>query len=536
MKHDRGQILPLFAIVLTAIIGMMALAIDVSSAYSARQAYRTIADAASLAGAQDLQVGTSRVVGATEYSKARADAIASVEKQTASTATCVTAANQANCTLAGQPFTFFVRSPLNSAGDCASCDYKRSVFVNFDNPRFAVSFARIFGVGQWHVGVGSVAGLQFAPNYAVVTLRPFAPPNNRAGTDPNDDDISLSGGSATQPTTVRVINGDIGTNTYVVTGSNTRVQLVDQSGNLTPDYRIYHYDQVGTCSNPTTTCDTWNKDATNSYPIGWRTTQLINDPQYTLPAEPTTPTWNETTGLRGISSATFTCPGAPAVGQPDALPDGTRCYKPGVYPNALTLTGSIPGAYFETGVYFFNGGFKVGSGMKVWGGLQSNQPGVSIVVPESGNNGFDAASADGVFLNSGGVGCLSLSCRASPALDYLGNPAATPGGVPLTLIVRRDPTCFLGAVPRLCADNQNNALKLAGNAGIVVGGVIYAPSDRVNVHSDATTQVGSLGQLIAWTVNYTGHATLNQEAEQSLEGGTLRLDAACTTPGTPCNP
>ena len=56
MKNERGQILPLFAILLIGLFAIAALAVDVSGTYAARQAYRTTADAASLAGAQDLQV------------------------------------------------------------------------------------------------------------------------------------------------------------------------------------------------------------------------------------------------------------------------------------------------------------------------------------------------------------------------------------------------------------------------------------------------------------------------------------------------
>src|SRR5215212_7332834 len=125
MTNDRGQILPLFAILLVGIIGMMALAIDVTSAYSTRQAYRTIADAAALAGAQDLQTATSRAVTGAEYATARGDAIASVEKQVGAVATCTTTGNQASCTLSGQTPVFEVRSPI-AASDCVSCDAAHS--------------------------------------------------------------------------------------------------------------------------------------------------------------------------------------------------------------------------------------------------------------------------------------------------------------------------------------------------------------------------------------------------------------------------
>ena len=74
MKNERGQILPLFAILLIGLFAIAALAVDVSGTYAARQAYRTTADAASLAGAQDLQVVNSRGVTGAQYAAARADA------------------------------------------------------------------------------------------------------------------------------------------------------------------------------------------------------------------------------------------------------------------------------------------------------------------------------------------------------------------------------------------------------------------------------------------------------------------------------
>jgi hypothetical protein len=64
---------------------------------------------------------------------------------------------------------------------------------------------------------------------------------------------------------------------------------------------------------------------------------------------------------------------------------------------------------------------------------------------------------------------------------------------------------------------------------------VYAPSDNVAIHGDNTSQAGRAGQLVAWTVTYTGGAKLNQDYPGLEEVGTLRLDAACTAPTEPCN-
>jgi uncharacterized membrane protein len=58
-RNQRGQILPLTVIMLVVLIGITGLAIDVSSALSTQRFERAVADAASLAGAQDLQIAHS---------------------------------------------------------------------------------------------------------------------------------------------------------------------------------------------------------------------------------------------------------------------------------------------------------------------------------------------------------------------------------------------------------------------------------------------------------------------------------------------
>src|SRR5215217_7609476 len=108
MKTSSGQVLPLFAIFLIGLFAAAALAVDVSSTYSARQAYRTAADAASLAGAQDLQTAGSRAITSTDQLKARADALTSLKKAFKVTATgtgaCDPNTQIRDCSLVGTPF------------------------------------------------------------------------------------------------------------------------------------------------------------------------------------------------------------------------------------------------------------------------------------------------------------------------------------------------------------------------------------------------------------------------------------------------
>jgi putative Flp pilus-assembly TadE/G-like protein len=558
-ERQRGQILPLFALMLVALFAMAALAIDVSQAYAALQSYRTTTDAAALAGGQQLQ-GTKRAVSGTDRASARALALESLGRQLepanqpyvdpSTVANCDPANNippgPQPCVIPNTGYEVRITTPVAS---CVSCDVQHSIAVSLGNPNFQLSFSHVLpGFDHWNVSRTSIAGLQFSADYALVTLRPPKPQPN--GADQNLGDIDLTGGSGggfSTHTTVNVINGDVGTNTYVTTNSDTIVNLLDgypPSGQPTPNYRIYHWDQIGACGNPTTACDTWNKDATNQYPVGWKLSQLVNDPQYiTTPiARPTgsDANLNITSGLVGTScngtgcSPSFTCSGAPA----NFLPNGALCFKPGVYPATFKLTGTEPGAYLQPGVYFFDNGIQIGSGQSLWGGLQDNSPGVAIVVPQNvsgSNKGFDTASATVVDLNGGDPSCATNCSRAAPAQDVSGRAVATPQGLAITIYVPRDPTCFTGAVPQLCNDNQNKAVTIGGNSAVIVSGVIYGPSDQMNIASNSTNQNGRLGQIISWTVDYTGHATLNQEGPPQIQGGQLRLDGACTAPGTACS-
>jgi hypothetical protein len=51
-----------------------------------------------------------------------------------------------------------------------------------------------------------------------------------------------------------------------------------------------------------------------------------------------------------------------------------------------------------------------------------------------------------------------------------------------------------------------------------------------------TSTGGYVGQVWSWTLVYTGGSQINQEGDANQGPGTLRLDAACTAPGTPCIP
>src|SRR5438093_13585285 len=160
-QKERGQILVLAALLMVILIGITGLAIDVSAAYMADRWQRSVADAASLAGGQDLQIPGSRVLpGPAQYDAAREHAMDVLEQELHATSRppvtagspCPTAAG---CSLPGTPYVVAIRTPSPSYVDC---EPERCIQVAIRQPSFGLTFARIFGQNNWSVNVSSVAG------------------------------------------------------------------------------------------------------------------------------------------------------------------------------------------------------------------------------------------------------------------------------------------------------------------------------------------------------------------------------------------
>jgi hypothetical protein len=123
-------------------------------------------------------------------------------------------------------------------------------------------------------------------------------------------------------------------------------------------------------------------------------------------------------------------------------------------------------------------------------------------------------------------------------LDYAGVAIQT-NTVPqliMTVMVEPDSSCVVSdTYPVACDDTHNNTINLAGGTDLYLAGVQYAPSDNV-VMSGSSSGNGYVGQIVSWTIRYTGNSTLNQQGPGTEGNGILRIDAACSAPAEPCNP
>lgn len=538
--RERGQVLPLFAIFLLVLLGLTALAIDVSGALSARRAYRSYADSAALAGAQDLQVTGTRQVGTTQRTNARTHALerlASILGTPGSPPTCSPAADIVDCAIPGTAYLVSIKTPSPS---CVDCDVDRSVQVTVRNPGYNLTFARLFGQSTWNVASTSVAGLTFSKSFAIQTLRP----PKRIGSTFDVKDITLDGG-----TVVTVQTGDVGTNANMNYSGIGSLMVLDSG------YDVWYFDPAGQGWAPT--------------PTGRRLTTLMTDPNYRYPVMTGAPTYGD---ARESQANVAGKPVTTAAGNAGCLAewnkvDPTRysniastphtnvyCYEPGIYDPAagtgpqraqITIgTGNV--GLLKPGAYYLKGGLDVGG--SVVGGYEPNAPGVALMFDEcnnqctiNGNNAFVFAINAGTRFPP----TFSGGQRALPAIDWAGLPVVTSGPsspnppILISILVTKDPTCFVPTSapfqePAACDASHNTTTNIAGGGGIVLEGVQYMPTDNAVISGNSTSN-GRIGQIISWTLKYSGGVRINQEGAAQEGPGILRLDAACTTPTTVCN-
>jgi hypothetical protein len=535
-----GQVLPLFAVFIIVLFGMAALAIDVSRAYADLRFYRASADAAALAGAQDLQVVNSRSVTAVEQTDARGHALESLEQRLNGIgAGCNPTADIVNCALTGTPFVVNIRTPSPS---CSSCDPERSVQVTVRHLNYGLTFARVLGSSEWDLGTTSVAGLAFGKSYTVVTLRP----PKKVGSTFDVKDITLDGGSI-----LHVDRGDVGSNSnmnYSGTGS-----LLE----LTSGYRMYYFDPL---SGPL-----WGPN-----PPGYKIPKMINDPNYQYPSMVGAPTFDDARAseyltLPAVERADTdpTCAAEAAKVDParyafmaSQAPNTIYCYSPGIYEsgtgarNATITAATGEVALLRPGAYYLKSGLNV-SGRLV-GGYEPALPGVALMFDErgpgncsscifSGNNALDIALNAGTRYPATFTG----GTPAAAATDWAGQPVLTSGPdgptppILMSILVNKDPTCFVPTSapfiePSACDANKNKTVNIAGAGQIVLEGVQYTPTDNVEIGGSSSSD-GRVGQIISWTLKYSGGIQINQEGPATEDNGTLRIDAACSAPGEPCN-
>jgi len=539
-QTKAGQILPLTALMMVVLIGMTALAIDVSAAYLTERWERSVADAAALSGAQSLQKpGTRAFPEAAEYGEARVNAMRVLQAQLGGSPGSGDCYSSAGCELSGTPY--FVSVQTDPSPSCVDCHVRRAVQVSIWQPAFGLTFGRIFGDSTWTVRSTSVAGMVVAPQYGLVTLRPSELRPNLS--DANADDLVVTGGSK-----VVVSNADIATNSNAMCSgfsSGSEIRIVDPS-NL--GFELHHYGVGAAWINPPGRC--FNP------PAGFQVTTLVDDPGYTIPSR--------TGSTLYPDQAAGEADPAVCEAQQLLVPDTYRELKTNALikdPLQVTVTCLNPGTYATNvkvqdpasglpnvllllpGVYFFDGGLEVSS--TVIGGYVPSSAGVALVFPRAGagtpGQFVTKTSTSLVALNYGDKYCPAATCTggtwANPA-DGPDGPVQTPAPHPtlLTLMVPPNPQCVVEAPPSAdCKKNENQTLQLQGGGSIYLAGVQYAPSDNA-VLTGSSGQSSDVGAFWAWTLEFNGGTNFSLTSANPQSAGVLRIDPACSPSVSTCNP
>ena len=144
---EKGQVLPLTAIFMTALLLFAALAIDVTAVLSAERFYITTADAAALAGGQDLQKAKTRLIEDADRTRARGHAMSVLLDRLGATSTpsgerCDTTFDVVDCALPGTPYLVSIQTP---SPNCVNCEPNRSVQVTVRHPSYPLTFAALAG-------------------------------------------------------------------------------------------------------------------------------------------------------------------------------------------------------------------------------------------------------------------------------------------------------------------------------------------------------------------------------------------------------
>lgn len=143
--NQRGQVLPLVALLMTVLLGMAGLAVDVGLAYVSSRELQASTDAAALAGAHDLP-NTSATTTATSYSGVAGNKNAQ--------------ANLPNVTMvSGYPKLECLSTLTNEAIPCVAPANANAIVVK-QQVNVATGFARVFGFNSFSLTATATAAMR----------------------------------------------------------------------------------------------------------------------------------------------------------------------------------------------------------------------------------------------------------------------------------------------------------------------------------------------------------------------------------------
>lgn len=492
-KGQHGQILAIFALFLIVLLGFTALAVDYGTYLMARRDYQNTADAAALAGS----VYLTRPISNAKQQQARRAAWQYLRNELSISGPGNPAVGTGATPYAEGGWSIWVDTPASAGGSAylgsAALTRGLSVFVRIerDNPAF---LSRTFGFTGRIIRAWATAGAQ-PSRWAVLALCPYGDPT----CPPTARDVTLNGTN----TILKVVGGDVGNNWGFKANGATQLQLVGDSN--------AYFEDV-TCGPSLFECypSAYNVNDGSGNPVLVRTLPApVEDPGYPLPA------W--------LGDATTAVPARPDVTVPNGTgnvtdPTGQSVSCAGSYvrigpgrynsidvranscvvldPTFGLTSGQQPGIYVITGeLTIGNSSFVIGDGVTLFfeAGMRPFNPTGGIVI----NNGNSPVS--GVGAPKYGAWTTRGESAWSPA--SAGSPATTTYTAP----TQGMGIAFYVLKP---ASGVTQVFNMSGTSPLMFQGVLYGPRDKVGVAGSGVQ--AAVGQLVGWTITYSGNTTITQ--------------------------
>ena len=457
-KRQRGQILPLFALAMIAILALGALVLDGASMLGTRRHLQNAGDAAALAGANTLQASTSQHVCSTAASSPpgapRADIVAAVTASLATNWPSLTSSN------------YTISCPTGWDNQAVEVD------LHVASPGF---LARAIGYSAPNVYTTSVAvnGQISGSNYSVVLLDPYNSgwPNGRKGCPAmlisGGPTVAFDGSVIIDSACTAANGGALGTNGNSATVTMATGKAISMVG-------------------------TYNLGPLTITPAPVTGATYVADPLITLDSI-------DTSGMTVQRNSKL------------ILNNTTQTLQPGIYSGGIQLKNSSV-ALLRPGIYVMDGG-----GLDI--GAQASFCSISTTSTATDCSGFATGDCPDttcgvLILNKGttnggnAMGQVTVGAGSTLKLKAYDDRAVTGGDYQYrNLLLWQDST------PNASSSYAQPIVALNGGGSVDISGTVYAPQGAVTMGGGSGGSGGTATnltvQFICWDFTISGSSTFH---------------------------
>ena len=511
---QRGQVLPIVALLAALLMGIVAMAIDAGRGYIDRRSLQAAADASALAGNEWLSMKEAYTP---PFDLTCAEAAAIQEAVTNLPGTAVPTGVDVSTHDAGGggclvPAGIYPATPAGTSVNLKN-GYSLEIVTAPNGVRVTLhhSLALTFGVVVAHVAsITPTATATAVNNHASFAMALFKNNTITASLGAADADLGINGNTAELD--VSLATGATGTADVFSNESLCPSSSSANSGHvnlMTPAAsggaftgNMYAWAAPGSglpgnCGNDTGSANGYDVNPVNGLTLAAGTANVVKAPfQLFIPGIDEPPP--------------SSCTGKPNCGGTVTVKaNTTQCIAAGIYQTIDVKNGAtailLPGVFKITGPATGNGGFLLGNGAtgREWksgdsgsgcpGSPLTGDLGVAIDIVPTGNNGAsDQLSVSG----TGGGSPATLNITAPTAAADHGMAVYVEPGLPDPCQWSTNGSC------------GSSVINLAAGSSYSINGTLYGYGDNMVFGGGATPN--GIGQVLAWTVKLAGNGVLRQ--------------------------